>query len=187
MPAKEVRFAAQVHEGDDRAERRGLGARMDASDAQSVPTLFEFASTLTRRRRLCDDGADFALRFLRCTEPERTRAAPACAEDQRRISDLRYAQRSSLHLPYTTTHHALTASTCTRSILRAQMASDQFSLFPSVRKPCNVARSAARYGSLQSIVYGSPVARACFAFIPLAAIFYCPHAHVSRDGLAVTE
>lgn len=31
---KEVRFAAQVHEGDDRAERRGLGARMDASDAQ---------------------------------------------------------------------------------------------------------------------------------------------------------
>ena len=32
MPAKEMRFAAQVHEGDDRAERRGLGARMDASE-----------------------------------------------------------------------------------------------------------------------------------------------------------
>ena len=41
---KEVRFAARVHEGDDRAERRGIGARMDASDAQ-VPTLFELAST----------------------------------------------------------------------------------------------------------------------------------------------
>jgi hypothetical protein len=179
MPAKEMRFAAQVHEGDDRAERRGLGARMDASDAQvcrrflnlqAPPTLLNLqAQHFFEFER--DDGADFALRFSRCTEPERTRAAPACAEDQRRISDLRYAQRSSLHLPYTTTHHALTASTCTPSILRAQMASDQFSPFPSVRKPCNVARSAARYGSLQPSVYGPPVARACFAFIPLAAIF----------------
>jgi hypothetical protein len=53
MPAKEMRFAAQVHEGDDRAERRGLGARMDASDAQvcrrflnlQAPPTLELAST----------------------------------------------------------------------------------------------------------------------------------------------
>ena len=31
---KEVRLAAQVHEGDARAERRGRGARMDASDVR---------------------------------------------------------------------------------------------------------------------------------------------------------
>jgi hypothetical protein len=45
MPAKEMRFAAQVHEGDDRAERRGLGARMDASDAQVCRRFLNLAST----------------------------------------------------------------------------------------------------------------------------------------------
>ena len=45
---KEVRLAAQVHEGDARAERRGRGARMDASGRASPPgclTSFKLPST----------------------------------------------------------------------------------------------------------------------------------------------
>ena len=48
MPAKEMRFAAQVHEGDDRAERRGLGARMDASDAQVCRRFLNLQAPPTR-------------------------------------------------------------------------------------------------------------------------------------------
>ena len=146
----------QAHEGDERVVDRRIG----------LLRLFEQRDLRALRSLNADDSADFPLCFLRCATSERRRAAPACAEGQRCTSDSWYARRSSLH------YHPLRpdSSTCTSSVLcvvRAQMPTDDpFPLFPSVRKPCHAARSAARCESLHPSASVAPVARACFAFVP---------------------
>ena len=127
----------QAHEGDERVVdlRIGLLLRLFVFEQRDLRAL---------RSLNADESADFPLCFLRCATSERRRAAPACAEGQRCTSDSWYARRSSLH------YHPLRpdSSTCTSSVLcvvRAQMPTDDpFPLFPSVRKPCHAARSAAR-------------------------------------------
>ena len=77
---KEVRLAAQVHEGDARAERRGRGARMDAS-GRATPGLLDVVQTSKHFIEFELRGADFPLRFFfhaRRPSSSRNQHIPQC-------------------------------------------------------------------------------------------------------------
>ena len=117
---------------------------MPPSDPSSGCSLrHRSSSAQTQVLAKVDDSADFHLCF--CDARRRS-------GEGRHLRVLKASVAPRTHgthegPPYTTTHYALTALrarplSCV--FVRAQMPTDPFPLFPSVRMPCHAARSAAR-------------------------------------------